>query len=129
MRIKYEFCTDEVEIEVSPHWAAVLQELDRQEYNSNHRETRRHQQADDLIPSCPCLCAPDNVEEDVIALLESERLHRAIQRLIPRHRYLVEQVYLLGRSYSEIARETGVCRTAVKYATDRALRNLQKMLS
>ena len=41
MKIKYEFATETVEIEVSEEWANILIDLDRQEYN-NHKETRRH---------------------------------------------------------------------------------------
>ena len=43
MKTKYEFVNGEVvEIEVSEEWAEVLAELDRQEYNNDKKETRRH---------------------------------------------------------------------------------------
>lgn len=42
MKIKYEFATETVEIEVSEDWGDVLVDLNRQEYNNNHKETRRH---------------------------------------------------------------------------------------
>ncbi len=42
MKIKYEFATETVEIEVAAEWGAVLKECDREEYNNNHKETRRH---------------------------------------------------------------------------------------
>ena len=42
MKIKYEFANEAVEIEVEEKWATIVLDLDREEYNGNHRETRRH---------------------------------------------------------------------------------------
>lgn len=42
MKIKYEFATETIEVEVSEEMYALHMELDRVEYNNNHRETRRH---------------------------------------------------------------------------------------
>lgn len=42
MKIKYEFATETVEVEVSAEMYALHMELNRVEYNNNHRETRRH---------------------------------------------------------------------------------------
>ena len=42
----YEFVNETVEIEISEEWAAVLREFDRQEYNNNQKETRRHKGLD-----------------------------------------------------------------------------------
>ena len=42
MKIRYEFATGTVEVEVSAEMAALHMELDRIEYNNNHKETRRH---------------------------------------------------------------------------------------
>ena len=42
MKIKYEFATETVEIEVDETWGTVLVDLDRQEYNNDQSETRRH---------------------------------------------------------------------------------------
>ena len=43
MKITYKFVTGEVaEVEVSEEIGAVIVDLDRQEYNNDHKETRRH---------------------------------------------------------------------------------------
>ena len=42
MKIKYEFATETVEVEVSAEMYALHMELNRVEYNNNHRETRRY---------------------------------------------------------------------------------------
>ena len=40
MKIKYEFANEAVEIEVEEKWATIVLDLDKEEYNDNHRETR-----------------------------------------------------------------------------------------
>ena len=42
MKIQYKFANESVEIEVSDEWGEILIDLDRQEYNNDHKETRRH---------------------------------------------------------------------------------------
>nr|MBQ4454599.1 hypothetical protein [Clostridia bacterium] len=39
----YEFVNEAVEIEISEEWETILREEDRMEYNTDHRETRRHE--------------------------------------------------------------------------------------
>jgi hypothetical protein len=45
---------DKAEVEVSEYWYAVLKELDRQEYNNSHAETRRHIVFDEKPPKQLC---------------------------------------------------------------------------
>ena len=52
MKIKYAFADETVEIEVSEEWGNILIDLDRQEYNNDHAETRRHE------PFLYVVCAP-----------------------------------------------------------------------
>ena len=41
MKIRYEFVTGTVEVEVSAEMAALHMELDRIEYNNNHKESNQ----------------------------------------------------------------------------------------
>ena len=50
MKITYKFVTGEVtEVEVSEEIGAVIIDLDRQEYNNDHKETRRHYSLDGKV--------------------------------------------------------------------------------
>ena len=42
MKIQYKFATETVTIEVDDRWGELLVDLNRQEYNNDHKETRRH---------------------------------------------------------------------------------------
>ena len=129
MKIKYTFANGDVtEVEVSEEIGAVVLDLDRQEYNANHRETRRHCSLEafdldgNLIPS------KENVEWDFIKKEESTKLHDAISQLNSRQQKLIKAIYLEGRKVTELALEEGVHWTAITYAVERALKKLEKIL-
>lgn len=128
MKIKYQFATETVEIEVSEEWGNIIIDLDRQEYNVNHKETRRHCSLeaynvdDTLLPS----------DEDVVgSILEDEdraELYAAMEQLTPRQQHLIQEVYFNGRRYTEIAREENRHESSIREAAGRAIKNLKKLL-
>ena len=129
MKIKYAFATETIEVEISEKDANIIVDLDRQEYNVNHKETRRHCSLDSFNLDDALFPSDDNVEAEVAAKDEKRRLYAAIAKLSPRQQYLIRQVYFEGRKYTDIAREEGVDRTAISHATDRALKRLKKFLA
>ena len=129
MKIKYEFATETVEVEVSEKDANIIVDLDRQEYNINHKETRRHCSLDAFNLDDTLFPSDDDVETEVATKDEYRRLYAAIAQLSPRQQYLIQQVFIEVRKYTDIAREEGVDRTAISHATDRAIKNLKKILS
>ena len=128
MKIKYEFATETVEVEVSEKDANIIVDLDRQEYNINHKETRRHCSLDAFNLDDTLFPSDDDVETEVATKDEYRRLYAAIAQLSPRQQYLIQQVFIEGRKYTDIAREEGVDRTAISHAADRAIKNLKKIL-
>lgn len=67
MKITYEFVTGEVsEVEVDEHLGGMLLDLDRQQYNNDQKETRRHVSLDgmhyegELFASAEDMGKPDN---------------------------------------------------------------------
>ncbi len=128
MKISYQFCNETIEIEVDEEWANVLHELDRVEYNANHRETRRHCSLDALNLDDAFLPSEDDTERDAIRNIEAGRLHEALAQLEPRQRYLIEEIYLKERRLVDLAAELGIDKSAVRHALDRAHKRLKKIL-
>ena len=127
---RYHFSNGEtISIDVSDDWGEILIDLDRQEYNINHKETRRHCSLDAFNLDDTLFPADDDVEAEVATKDEYRRLYAAIAQLSPRQQYLIQQVFIEGRKYTDIAREEGVDRTAISHATDRALKKLKKFLA
>ena len=129
MKITYTFASGETaEIEVTSEWGDIVLDLDRQEYNANHRETRRHASLeafnldDALFPS----------DEDVAAEVERRErdsfIQKAISQLLPAQQELIRQIFFEGVSATEIARRDGVDKSAISHRLDRALKKLKKLL-
>ncbi len=128
MKVEYKFVTGAVEVEVPDEWESVLVDLDRQEYNNDHKETRRHCSLEAYNQDNALLPSDEDVVRDVFAAEDKRRLREAIGRLEPRQQKLIRQVYFEGRTFTAIAHEEGVDRTAVSKATKRAVKKLKKFL-
>ena len=129
MKIQYKFASKTIAIEVSDEWGEILIDLDRQEYNNDHKETRRHYHMEG------CVYEGDDfaVEDPALArLLEDDgllaKLPSAVTSLLPRQRRLINQVFVEKKTYVAIAREDGVDESAVRKAVGRALKKLEKLL-
>ncbi len=121
MKIKYEFLNGEtVEIEVSDSLGEISVEIDRTIYNSDRRETRRHNSIDNLAETgLQFSDKRNNVEEVVWRGEDHELLHKAISMLLPQQQKLVRQVFFEERSMADIAREEGVTGKAIQERVNR----------
>ena len=130
MKIQYKFASETIAIEVSDEWGEILIDLDRQEYNNDHKETRRHYPLD----GCAYEGEDFAVDDPAVArLLEDDgllaKLPSAVASLLPRQRRLINQVFVERKTYVAIAREDGVDESAVRKAVGRALKKLEKLLA
>lgn len=130
MNIKYEFVTGEtLEIEVSDDIGEVSIELDREIYNSNKRETRRHKSYSDNNDKMEVLeDLSVNVEAAVESNVIKENLSKAISQLNRHQRELVQKIIYQGLSETEVAREMGVSQQAISKQLKVIYKNLKKFL-
>lgn len=125
----FKFATGEsTTIEVDEKWVTVLIDEDRIEYNANHRETRRHCSLEAYNLDDALFPSDEDVVRDILAAEERRHLQESIGRLEPRQQKLIHQIYFEGRTFTSIAQEEGVDRTAVSKATKRAIHKLKKFL-
>lgn len=128
MKIQYEFADETVEIEVSDEWGEILIDLDRQEYNNDHKETRRHASLDAFDLDGTLFASDADVEMEALNGLETERLHAAIEELQPQQRELFRRVCLGGEKPADIAREEGVSKAAITNRMTKIFAALKKFL-
>ena len=128
MKIKYEFTDETVEIEVSNDLGNILIDLDREEYNNDHRETRRHASLDALNLDGTLFAADTDVERDALNDIEKKRLYAAMEKLQPRQRELLRRVYFDGVMLADIAREEGVSKMAITNRMAKIYAVLKKLL-
>ena len=129
MKIQYKFVTETVTIEVDDRWGELLVDLNRQEYNNDHKETRRHSSMDALAEQGVLFAA----EQDALAALfqESSRtdmLREAIKTLKPAQQRLVQAVYYGGVSVKDYATREGVDPSAITHRLRTIKNKLKKLL-
>lgn len=125
MKIKYQFATETVEIEVDDDWGNLVIDLDRQDYNNDHKETRRHVSYDALDFDSDALATEDRT---LTAYADNDALYQAIQQLTPNQQYIIRAHYFEDRSFTEIAQALGVGVSSVTRSAERARNALKKLL-
>ena len=129
MKIKYEFVNGEVsEIEVEDSLGELLVEMDRHEYNINHKETRRHVLLSAIDPSERYLAAEEDLLQDLIDEEDHERLMATIAKLQPQQRELLYRVYWNGEKQKDIAAEDGVSERAITGRMKKIYASLKKFM-
>ena len=130
MKIQYSYCDGQsFNIEVEDSLGEVIIRLERDEYNANRRETRRHESYSDDNDKRDTLADPAaDVETDVIRAVENNRLYEAVQALQPRQQELVHQVYFENRKIKDIAQAHGVTEGAVRDRLRKIHERLKKLL-
>ena len=126
MKIQYNFVTETVEIEVPDDWGNLVIDLDRQEYNNNHAETRRHYSLDALAFEGE---EYGKVDQAMHNLIEYQDLREAVSKLTDQQQYIIINHYYLGRSYTEIAKELGISIPCVTKCAERARKQIKKYFS
>lgn len=130
MKIKYEFLTGEiVEVEVPEAIGEVAVALDRDIFNSNRRERRRHNSMENMQEKGHQL---QDKRSNILFLLEqqelTEALHKALDKLLPQQQELIKKVFFEERTMAEIAREEGVNAKAIQDRIKKIKFKLRKII-
>lgn len=123
MKIKYQFATETIEIEVADDWGNLVIDLNRQEYNNDHKETRRHVSLDAALYEGDVFSAEDSSFEN---FADNYDLHKAIASLTDYQRKIIVGHFFEGRTYVELGNELGVSEASIRKAANRALKQIQK---
>ena len=129
MKITYEFVTGEVsEAEVDERLGGMLLDLDRQQYNNDQKETRRHFSLDGMDYEGELFASAEDTEGEAVRREDMARLYSAMEILSPAQRELVEKVYFEERKITDIAREEGVSEAAIRNRLKKIYSRLKKFL-
>lgn len=129
MKIKYEFVTGAVEVEVTEDWGTILVDLDRQEYNNDHKETRRHCSLEAYNLDDALLPSDEDVVRDILAAEDRQHLYEAIARLDAEQVDLVKAIFFDEVSLTEYGKRLGISQPAVSKRKAAILKILKKYLS
>ena len=129
VKFAYRFVDGHVEeLEVEQEVAEALKELDRQEYNNNQKETRRHVTFD-VSEELAWLAVEDQRLAHLLGgVTDEQMLYDAIGELNPKQQELIFSVFFKNISISEIARRSGVSQPAISQRVQTAINKLKKLL-
>ena len=125
MKIKYQFATETVEIEVDDDWGCLVIDMDRQEYNNNHKETRRHVSLDAALYEGEAFA---DEGADLEKYADRIDLQLAISTLTEHQQRIIKGHYFEGLTYVELSKELCITEACVRKAADRALKQLRKII-
>ncbi len=129
MKVNYKFANETVEIEVDEDWGNILIDLDRQEYNVNHKETRRHTTLDNENEDGEWLAVEDaEIAAFFAGESDEERLHSAISQLNPKQQELIRVIYFDGISVNDYATSEGVDQSAISHRLRTIYKKIKKFL-
>lgn len=129
MKYTYFTQTGPVGVDVDEKWLEILKEMDKEEYNSNQKETRRHVQLDTSRDNSKWLDNNEEPIEDTICRLETaEALDEAIATLTAKQRDAFMAVHFYGLSIGEVADAKGISKQAVAKSLAQAKRKLKNFL-
>ncbi len=129
MKISYEFVTGEVsEVEVDERLGGMLLDLDRQQYNNDKKETRRHVSLAGMDYEGELFVSAEDTEGEAVRREDMAWLYSAMEILSPAQRELLEKVYFEERKITDIAREEGVSEAAIRNRLKKIYSRLKKFL-
>ena len=127
---RYHFSNGEtISIEIPDDWGEILIDLDRQEYNNDHKETRRHYSLEGKVYEGMDYAAEDSGLEALFAgPTDEERLRAAIQKLAPDQQAMIRAIYFDGVSVNDYAARMGVTQSAISHRLQTMKKKLKKFL-
>lgn len=128
---RYHFSNGEtISIDVSDDWGEILIDLDRLEYNNDHKETRRHYSLEGKVYEGKDYAVEDPGLEALFAgPTDEERLCDAIQKLDPDQQTMIRAIYFDGVSVNDYAARMGVTQSAISHRLQTVKKKLKKLLS
>lgn len=126
MKIQYKFANETTVVEVDEKWGSIIVDLDRQEYNNNQKEKRRHCSLEALDPDGVLLSTDEDIEEDVVFEESKEKLEKAIESLTETQKAIVNALFFEGMTAVQYAQQCGISPGAIRSEKHRILKKLKK---
>lgn len=129
MKIRYTFVNETITIDVSDDWGEILINLDREQYNNDHKETRRHYSLEGkAYEGMDYAVEGPGLEALFAGPTDEERLRAAIQKLAPDQQAIIRAIYFDSVSVNDYAARMGVTQSAISHRLQTVKKKLKKFL-
>ena len=130
-KVKYEVLTGEVvEVEVDDSVGEMIVELDRVEYNNNHKETRRHCTLSVKGDSGHWLEDNENNPDNFVPEQDEAdcKIKKALDSLTDNQRDVVIAVHFMGMTLTDFAERRGITKQSAHERLEGAMKKMKKVL-
>ena len=127
---QYKFTDEVITVEISDEWASVLSELDREEYNNDHAETRRHVSLDNGEDGDWLSTEKGKTLIEIagkIFSLDDRRFVKARRILSKKQSELYESVYDRGDSVGEYATDNKIDQSTASKRNSAVIKKFKKI--
>lgn len=132
VKIKYysEVTDTTVSFKVDQKWSNLILEIEREQYNVNHKESRRHEGLSLFDKDSKNSDLKANVCGQVLKKFSKDKLYATISKLKPKEQDLVQKIYLDDPQISqeEYAKELGIPAATLRKRTERVRDKLENLL-
>lgn len=132
MEIKYTFVNgEEISISVYGDFEKIILDLDRNLYNNNHTETRRHISLDAFEEDKTMLRDTGlDLENQVLNRADSKTLYKAISKLKPYEQELIHNLYLRDHPaiQKDYAKKLGISHAIMRKRVERLKSKLARLI-
>lgn len=133
MEIIYKFVTGEnIKVVVAEEFEGAIMQMDKDLYNNNQKETRRHQSFNEIIDKADMLIDKTiNIDELILKNSKVDKLYEAISKLKPTEQELIHKLYLDKHpmTQSQYAKTVGITENAIKQRVKWLRKKLKRLLS
>ena len=127
MFYRYEFATGNETVDVPEEWAAVLEELDREEENNRKKETRRHLSLEAMDYEGEEFASEGDAESVLMENEYSPETEKALGSLTETQRRRL-LMHCEGMSCRRIAAQEGVGYTKIEKSIRQAEKKMKKIV-
>lgn len=132
MEVTYNFANGEnVTVLVDEKLGDAIMQLDKDLYNNNHKETRRHQILNEMIDKDGTFVDKNvNIEEEFLKQNDVDKLHKAILKLKPSDQELIHKLYLSEKpiTQKQYAKMLGTTENAIQLRLAKIKRKLKNYI-
>lgn len=131
MKIEYTLSSGEtIHLEVYDELGQIILDTDREIYNNNQTETRRHYSINLFEDKIAIIDASENIEEKISRKSDIEILHNAISKLMPSEKELLHNLYFSSKpmTQAEYAKILGVTENAIQLRLAKIKKKLKKFM-
>ncbi len=117
-------------VEVSDEFYEKYTAIEKEQHNSDRRQTRRHISLDRLMDSGFDIPTDDkSIAEMLLENCDDENLQKAINKLLPSQKELLIKIFSQGFSAKDIAKKEGVDKSAISKRLSRIFEKIRKNLN